>query len=177
MMIPCPPGTRSVLDVGCGIRPRNLDAPIYVAIEPHRPYIDVARTKRPDGLFICDTVSEALPPMVDDTFDLALAVDVIEHLNRLVAERMVDELQRVARTVAIFTPYGPFPQEPDPGGPDQWGMDGSVWQRHRSAWTPDDFPSTEGWKTTVLEDFHHNDAFGNKLLEPISAFWAVCSRS
>ena len=68
-------------------------------------------------------------------------------------------------------------QESFEEGVDPWGMGGVEWQKHRSGWMPDDFPTTDGWSVVVCENFFLEDAYGRKLEEPIGAFWAVWSAS
>ena len=169
---PLPP-VSSVLDVGCGIRPQPIVAANrYVGVDAHQPYID--RVSRDGGEFICADWEQALRRFDDLEFDLVVALDFIEHLDRKAGNRFLRAARRVGRQVCIFTPLGSFPQHYQPGEPDQWGMDGGHWQSHRSAWQPSDFP---GWQITVHHGFHVVDANGRSLPQPIDAFWALTERT
>lgn len=157
---------KSVLDVGCGIRPQRLvKAERYVGVDIHQPYLDVLG----GGEFICSDWRPALKRFKRHEFDAVIALDFIEHLTRRDGWDFLRAAQRVGKLVCIFTPSGPFPQHYEEGEPDAWGMDGGKWQTHRSAWTPEDF---EGWKVTTWPAFHRVNAVGAALPEPIDAFWA-----
>jgi hypothetical protein len=165
----------SVLDVGCGIRPQQIvDARRYVGVDAHKPYLDAlieSGAAGPPGVhFMHGEWDTVLGDMKDGEFDMVVALDFIEHLERDAGFAFVAEAQRVGRSVVIFTPLGECPQHYAPGESDQWGMDGGRWQNHRSAWRPEDFP---GWETHVLPEFHAVDANQRKLPEPIGAFWAI----
>jgi SAM-dependent methyltransferase len=157
---------RSVLDVGCGIRPQQLvKAERYLGIDAHQPYIDALGD--PEH-FRCSHWQPALAEFADQEFDLVTALDFIEHLERDEGLEFIAEAQRVGKLVVLFTPVGPFPQKFS--DPDQWGMDGGFWQTHRSAWTPADF---DGWEIYVLPGFAVMDGHMNPLPEPHDAFWAL----
>lgn len=166
-----PSGQTSVLDIGCGIRPqRVVAADTHVCVDPHAPYLDRLRENCFKGQLIAATWDEVLPTYPDQAFDALFALDTIEHWPKSDGEIFLSEARRVARTVVIFTPDGPFPQHYEDGELDAWGMDGGFWQTHRSDWTPADF---EGWTLYELPGFHKTDAKGHELPEPIGAFWAV----
>lgn len=62
-------------------------------------------------------------------YDLALFIDVIEHLDKADAYRVLDQLTRRAKRVLITTPLGFRPQE----------VAGLPFETHRSGWYPWDF--------------------------------------
>lgn len=169
MLIPPPLlPARSVLDVGCGIRPQQcVAADRYVGVDIHQPYIDHLGG---GSEYVCADWRTALARFGHHEFDLVIALDFIEHLPRSEGFAFLDEATRVGRQVCIFTPLGPFPQHYEQNEPDQWGMDGGRWQTHRSAWWPEDF---RGWDVHVHPGFHTCDANGVPLPHPIGAFWAV----
>lgn len=167
----------TLIDVGCGIRPQNIiAAERTVLVDPYEPYLErlIADGTR-DETIVGDW--RVLRDTDDDAFDVLTALDVIEHMTRRQGFLFLREALRVARVVVIFTPLGEMPQSFE--GRDQWDMDGGEWQRHRSAWTPDDFKvaAADGreWQVEVCERFHWTDARGNTLPEPIDAFWAVAA--
>lgn len=159
---------RSVLDVGCGIRPQQLvvrGVERYLGIDVHKPYIDAMED--PEH-YRCSRWQPALAEFEDQEFDLVTALDFIEHLDRDDGLEFITEAQRVGKLVVIFTPVGPLAQKF--ADPDQWGMHGGKWQTHRSAWTPEDF---EGWEIHVMPRFHVVDGHSQPLLKPHDAFWAI----
>jgi len=72
-------------------------------------------------------------------YDLALFIDVIEHLEKPDAYRVLDQLLARAKKVLIATPLGFRPQE----------VPGMPFETHRSGWFPWDFGArgrVERWK-------------------------------
>jgi hypothetical protein len=120
-----------VLDVGAGwgkygvlareyASPRRLDA---LDVNPPRyPVYDhlwLGDLRELDRLIPAD-----LPP-----YDLALLIDVIEHLEKAEAWAVLDALARHARRVLVATPWGFRPQE----------VPGKPFETHRSGWYPWEF--------------------------------------
>jgi hypothetical protein len=158
-----------IVEIGPGIRPQSfIHYGLGVAIDPYAPYLEVLRENNYNGLLVNAKAMDALPLFMDNSFDTLFALDVIEHMEREEGLAFLEEAGRVASQIVIFTPLGPMPQKFEEQ--DAWGMGGGQWQNHHSAWTPEDFP---GWKLRVLKDFHAEDAHGDVLDPPISAFWAV----
>jgi hypothetical protein len=131
-----------VLDIGAGIRPQTLiECDTHIVAEPHGEYVDWLHENRPD-ITVCQmTWQEAVDSFPEGSVDWVTLLDVIEHVEREEAERLLAKTLPIAsKGVIVFTPYGFNEQEP--GEVDAWGMHGGEWQRHRSGWIPDDFP---GW--------------------------------
>ena len=131
---------QTVLDIGAGLRPMPWNVPErHICAEPHGPYADrleaagyeVWRLTAGQALF---KASIRLAGKLDAIYLL----DVIEHMNQAEGEIVIEHaLALNPRQIVVFTPNGFWPQEGD-----AWGLGGEEWQRHRSGWTPDDFP---GW--------------------------------
>jgi len=137
-----------LIDVGVGIRPQPFFPQARaICIEPHHEYADWLEAR---GFQVRrGTALECLPalPMVDTV----MMLDVIEHMERPEAERvLVLAKERARHQVVVFTPLGFRTQEYGPGERDAWGMNGTFWQTHRSGWEPQDFP---GWQTFVDPNF------------------------
>lgn len=81
-------------------------------------------------------------------------MDVIEHMERDRGERIRDLAETFEHAV-IFTPLGWYPQDEET--PDCWGLNGGYWQKHRSAWQPEDFPN---WKVHVWDHWHPKNGVG-----------------
>lgn len=79
-------------------------------------------------------------PYRNDSFDVAVALDVIEHFEKDDAVRLIQELERVAKKVVLVTPSGYMPQ---PGTPEQ------PWQEHRCGFAPDELERL-GYQVTGL---------------------------
>jgi 2-polyprenyl-3-methyl-5-hydroxy-6-metoxy-1,4-benzoquinol methylase len=127
----------SVLDIGCGRRPQVLDLATpskYLGVDVHEPSIQALResdrfTLLPDSearvMKIADLTIE------ENSFDVVLCLDVIEHLTRGEGLELLENLKRWAkRVVLVSTPNGFLRQDP---------YDGNDFQMHLSGWTVDDF--------------------------------------
>lgn len=133
-----------VLDIGAGLRPMPWYKPeTHVCAEPHGPY--AARLEAAGYKVWHRTALEMLGISRPGDFDAIYMLDVIEHMTRAAGEsalRMAQALE--PKQIVVFTPLGFWPQEGD-----AWGLGGEEWQRHRSGWTPDDFP---GWEIEMYLD-------------------------
>ncbi len=121
----------SVLDVGAGwgkygVLAREYASPERVdavdANEPRYPVYD--HVYRGDLLGL-----EALLPPDAPRYDLALLIDVLEHLEKPQGWALLDGLARRARRVLVATPWGFRPQE----------VAGQPFETHRSGWHPWEF--------------------------------------
>lgn len=152
------PRTQRIVDVGCGIRPCPVfPADEYVCIEPHQEYIDHLADFHPFGMDIVTRLNmTALEGLIDqpraDT--TVLLLDVIEHMERRAGERTRDLLMEFDHAV-VFTPLGWYEQGEET--PDCWGLNGGYWQKHRSAWQPEDFP---GWTIHKWRPWHPKNGVG-----------------
>ena len=172
-----------VLDIGCAFHPQKfLDPKVHICCEPFEEYMDrlmVETANAPRFVYLQCTIEQACALFPAASVDSVFLNDVIEHVDRDVAEKCLSSLKRIARRqVILFTPIGYIPQEPDQEHPDtdQWRMHGVEWQKHRSGWTPDDFPPGEGWRVIASSDFHQVDGYGRPLEKPCGAMWAIWNR-
>lgn len=165
----------TMIDVGCGVNPQTwLNAEHVVCIEPHPMYYKVLSEKygKNPAYELYNVEWPVLQVISDKAADLVIAVDFIEHLPRVDGLVFIRNALRIARQqVAIFTPWGPYPQDyDDPTKLDFKGIPGLHWQTHQSAWRPSDF---RGWDIVACRDYHRHDGNGNLLARPVGAFWAV----
>jgi SAM-dependent methyltransferase len=126
-------GCDSILDVGCGVASPlaalGQDA-FTIGLDRCLPDLARARAAGTHRALVC-----ADARTVDDLFapgsvDAAVALDVIEHLERDAGLDLVARLERVARRrVVVFTPNGFVPQ---PGTPE------NPWQQHRAGFSAGD---------------------------------------
>lgn len=134
----------SVLDIGAGLRPMGWYKPArHVCVEPYGPY---AERLQLDGYEVWGTTAQdALEHLTPGVFDAIYMLDVIEHMTRRDgAEVLQLALAARPKQIVVATPLGFYPQEND-----AWGLGGEHWQKHRSGWTPDDFP---GWKISYYDN-------------------------
>jgi hypothetical protein len=140
-----------IIDVGPGIQPQGFFKPlVHLCIEPHEEYAAWLIDHHfpvigADLLRVC----HLFPPGSVDTI---FFMDVIEHMPRPDGEICIDWAIKAARKqVVVFAPLSFHEQSYAPGAKDAWGMDGTYWQTHRSAWDPNDFPL---FTSCVDTDFH-----------------------
>ncbi len=121
----------SVLDVGAGWGKYGVLTREYAA--PQRvDAVDVNPPRYPvyDHLYLGDVRElDRLIPADTPRYDLALFIDVIEHLEKAEAWTLLDRLARRARRVLVVTPGG-FRAQEVPGQP---------FETHRSGWYPWEF--------------------------------------
>jgi Mg/Co/Ni transporter MgtE len=150
------PRTTHIIDVGCGIRPcPAFSAKDHICIEPHDEYVEVLKQWKPDHArpVVIQAKAQELAtfPREDVT---VFMLDVIEHMPREDGEAMIRLLEEFEHAV-IFTPLGWYEQ--DGQNPDAWGYNGGYWQKHRSAWQPEDF---SGWDVKVWTKWHPKNSVG-----------------
>jgi hypothetical protein len=121
----------SVLDVGAGWGKFGVLAREYSS--PQRvDALDVSPPRYPvyDHVFLGDMreLDRLIPPETP-RYDLALVVEVLEHLEKAEGWSVLERLARRARKVLVATPWGFRPQEA-PGLP---------FEIHRSGWYPWEF--------------------------------------
>ena len=121
----------SVLDVGAGYGKYGLLAREFGgasrvdAIDANPPRFDVY-----DHVYLGDLRQiDTLLPGDAPRYDLAMFIDVIEHLEKPDAWSFLAKLTRRAKRVLITTPFGFRPQE----------LAGMPWETHRSGWYPWEF--------------------------------------
>jgi SAM-dependent methyltransferase len=147
-----PEGT--VLDVGAGKgayhgmlthRARHL-----TLVDAHEPYLADRRAGLPPSRLttMCGVVPDVLAVMPQPSYDVALAIDFVEHLDKPAALATIQAMRRLAKTVAIFTPRGFHPQDHD-----YEGLGADHWQTHRSQWEAADFTAL-GFDVEVWTGFH-----------------------
>lgn len=137
---------KSVLDIGCGfglwgflcreyldvwnmrVQPEHWQARID-GVELWEPYIQSHQRSIYNNIYIRD-VREILPEL--DEYDLVIAGDVIEHLDKPDAERVLDGLYAKARQALIVN-------IPLTGNWDHPICHGNPGELHRSQWVPEDF--------------------------------------
>lgn len=93
-------GPRSVVDVGCGVGAwlgAFLDAGVDTVLGLDGDYVPRDMLKIPRERFVAANLQERLP--VDERFDLAMSLEVAEHLPEGVAEQFVETLCRLAPVV------------------------------------------------------------------------------
>ena len=146
----------TVLDLGCGIMgvTKNLRCLSILGVDVCEDYLNQIKGRVP--VIWTDARFATKQLMLSQSFDVVLAIDFIEHLDRQSGLELLDEMSRVARKKAIvFTPEG-FIEQKDGIG---WAQGKPEYQSHKSGWTADDF---KGWRVRILPDTEVNHIFAVK---------------
>ena len=131
-----PSSARTILDVGCGKGIVGALLRIYrepertVGLDAFEPYLEFCRKSGSYDELIKHDLMEKSLPFDSDEFDMATALEVIEHLPKAEGIRMLEELERVSRRVVVSTPNRFFEQET---------YDDNRFQKHLSRWKVSDF--------------------------------------
>lgn len=162
-------------DIGCGIRPQEFIKPLYhLCIDPHKQYLEhVSSNLKPEVKysFVNADWARAVQIFPEDSIETIFLLDVIEHLEKDVALKLLKETQKiVTKQIVVFTPLG-FIEQNHETDKDAWGLDGGKWQEHKSGWLPEDFG--DGWDFFICEDFHTHDNEGIEYDLPKGAFFAI----
>ncbi len=143
----------SILDVACGLslKSKFLPAQIRVGVDIYEPYFDAIEAEVP-YVVIKHDVRKLREIFIPKSFDLVIALDVVEHLEKEESLEMIRQCEEIARKgVIIETPKGYIPQNLD-----ILGKGGHEWQTHRCGWEPEEFEKM-GYKT-VLRDYKMSNA-------------------
>lgn len=123
----------SILDVGCG-----SDSPIKfyngkyktTGIDGYKPSIELSRKKKIHNSYKYGDIRKLDKLTQKDSFDAAIALDVIEHLNKSDGYKLLKNMERAAKKrVILVTPNGFIPQH---------NKENNL-QKHRSGWSVKDF--------------------------------------
>jgi SAM-dependent methyltransferase len=131
-----PTNVKSVLDVGCGRGIVGAIVKIYrspiriVGLDIFDPYLDFCRSLNIYSEIMKYDLRNTPLPFNDNEFDVAVALEVIEHLPKSYGYKLLSELERVGRRVIISTPKY-FQRQPC--------YDGNPFQQHVSRWYSRDF--------------------------------------
>jgi ubiquinone/menaquinone biosynthesis C-methylase UbiE len=136
------PSTKTILDVACGpswpmkLLRQKFKFDKVVGVDLYEPYIAKAREEGVHDEYVIRDVRDL--PFEDKSFDTVLALQIIEHLEKEEAWKMIDNLERIAKKqVIIATPIGEM-YHPD--------EDGNELQLHHSHFYPEDLEA-KGYKT------------------------------
>ncbi|MEQ1500201.1 MAG: class I SAM-dependent methyltransferase [Parcubacteria group bacterium] len=137
----------SILDVACGLslKSKFIPAQIRVGVDIYDKYFDHIESEVPYVVIKHDV--RKLPEIfVPKSFDLVIALDVIEHLEKEESLAMIAECEKIARKAVILeTPKGYIPQNLD-----ILGHGGDTYQTHRCGWEPEELEKL-GYKVVVRD--------------------------
>jgi SAM-dependent methyltransferase len=101
-----------IIDLGCAAGAMTHFLSTFgcdvVGVDAERRAVEKAHELFPELDFVVADV--AALPFADESFDKAVAADLVEHLDDATFDRMLDELRRVLRAGGTFTLYTPNPK-------------------------------------------------------------------
>lgn len=136
-------GTKTILDVGCGdgylISLLNKDKKFrVVGVDLYKPYLKIAKERGVFKRLIRKDIRYLKFP--EKSFDVVMSSQVVEHLGKRESQRLIREMERIARyKVLVGTTNGFFPFDAIEGG------DKNPLQVHKSGWSPEEFRK-QGYK-------------------------------
>jgi SAM-dependent methyltransferase len=125
-------GCKTVLDLGCGAQPyvgQCTDVEKVIGVDAS---YDACVSAQKANKYV-RVVQSVLPelPFHARSVDCVTMLQVVEHLPKATASRLIEEAEKVARhKIIITTPNGFVEQD---------GYGGNPFQQHLSGWTTDDF--------------------------------------
>lgn len=135
----------SILDVACGLslKSKFIPAEIRVGVDIYDKYFDHIESKVP-YVVVKHDVRKLDEVFVPKSFDLVVALDIIEHLEKQESLDMIKQCEKIAKKgVILETPKGYVPQNLD-----ILGHGGHEYQTHRSGWEPAELEKL-GYKVLV----------------------------
>jgi hypothetical protein len=157
----------TILDVGCGAVSPVLKigyGPRADAVDIFAPYVMMHRIA--GNYRHCKTMNILEAEFQKNSYDAVVVCDVFEHLprNAVFQHRLIEALEKTARKkVIIFTPNGDV---------ENYEQDGNVYQRHVSAWEPEDFES-RGYSVKGSEGLRHVVGKGGSIKYEPRLFFAL----
>lgn len=125
----------TLLDLGCGIMgaTAGISAKSVLGVDIFPTYLTHIRTRYPTVILGMEETGR----FVDQSYDVVICLDVVEHLEKELAIRVLGECPRICRKSAlIFTPKVLHDNEQPEGG--AWGMGENEYQKHRCLITADE---------------------------------------
>ncbi|MFH0806007.1 MAG: methyltransferase domain-containing protein [Patescibacteria group bacterium] len=138
----------SVLDLGCG------DKKFINRLKGIHTTLDIWEPFNPDVLW---DLNKLPLPFEDNSFNVILAIDVIEHLKKENGKLLLEELKRIVKNkIILFTPLW-WTENLYYMNNIESNYYGNPYERHLSLWTKEDFKE---WKENLGINFLSNYYFG-----------------
>jgi SAM-dependent methyltransferase len=159
---------QTILDVGCGKGEtmkliKNLGCFSSVGVDISLPYVRTCQQdKVHDHYVFCDVRHLPFRPK---SFDIVLASEIIEHLDKKDGEQFLEALERLARRQIIITA---------PVGLHALHNECNPYQEHRSVWEPHEL-KRRGYivKGNGLRGSRGETTIEHRLPEPFRFLWYV----
>ena len=138
----------TVLDLGCGIQQANdrIRAKSILGVDIWNVYLD----KIKDNIQTVKLSMAELDRFMDKSYDVVICLDVVEHLEKELALKVIDECKRIARKKAIIYTPSEFKDNMD-AVDNAWDLGYNEHQKHLCVLNIDDFNS-RGYYTQIVTD-------------------------
>jgi len=157
----------SILDLGCGIL-QEFDGHVphagdFLGVDVFIPYLEVMKNKM---LTLVGELPDVCNSFLDDSFDVVLLLDVVEHLTKENGVQALAQCARIARKrVIVFTPVGYCKQE----AWEAWGLPFCSYQKHLSGWSVEELEK-DGYVCSIMPNYseqegHINSIYGVKEIK------------
>ena len=126
---------KSILDVACGqgnpmrMIKKRMKVDYAVGVDIFKPYLDYCKKEKIFNKLITQDVRKI--KFLEDSFDIVLLNEIVEHLTKKEAWELIKKAEKVAKyQVVIATPIGKSYHP---------AVDGNKYQLHKSAFYPKEF--------------------------------------
>jgi 2-polyprenyl-3-methyl-5-hydroxy-6-metoxy-1,4-benzoquinol methylase len=150
----------TILDLGCGIMSVSdkVICKSILALDVWEDYLEKIKSK----FMTIKLDVRFLNIFIDKSYDIVMALDLVEHLEKHEAKFLIKQMERIARKkVIIFTPNGFFPQKD--GIENTWAYGNPKYQKHKCGFFQDELESF-GFKTELF-GINNSEMLAVKVLE------------
>jgi len=151
-----------VLDLGCGIciPTKDLVCKALVGVDAWKNCLFQIKDF---AIPICVNIRQLEEVFVEGSFDVALMLDTIEHLEKREGEEALEIAEKIAKKyVIVFTPKNWDTNEANTHNPACWAFS-NPYNYHKSLWTEYDF-TKRGY------DIVHNDTYPEYIFA-VKSLW------
>lgn len=136
--------TDKILDIGCG----NKDKTTLFKKE-NVVSLDAWEKVNPD---VCIDVSKSSLPFENDSFDVIMMIDFIEHIEKKRGIELIEECKKIAKKkIILLTPLFWTDNAVNVNNPNLWCF-GNEFDYHKSLWDVNDFI---GWQRIPFEGYFY----------------------
>ena len=138
----------TVLDLGCGIQQaiNNIKAKSVLGVDIWDVYLNEIK----DNIQTVRISMSELDRFMDKSYDLVICLDVVEHLEKELALKVLDECKRICRRMVII--YTPSEFKDNMGAVENaWDLGYNEHQKHLCLLDMTDFKS-RGYSTSMVTD-------------------------
>ena len=135
----------TVLDLGCGIMQatEGLVCKSVLGVDIFARYLEEIKYTHPTVQLSVEETGAFL----DNSFDVVLCIDVLEHLEKDVAVIVLQECIRICRRTSIVYTPRVFQDNPQPKE-GAWGLGDNIYQSHKCCLSKEELEAT-GYMVTI----------------------------